>query len=60
MTKLKQYFSIAVVAAALLLPGLASAKTLIRVQSVIPTSADEVVMLNRFGDNVRALTGGEV
>ena len=60
MTKLKQYLSIAVVAAALLLPGLASAKTLIRVQSVIPTSADEVVMLNRFGDNVRALTGGEV
>ena len=32
----------------------------IRIQSVIPTSADEVVMLKRFGDNVTALTGGTV
>ncbi|MEZ5738623.1 MAG: hypothetical protein R3E68_03595 [Burkholderiaceae bacterium] len=32
----------------------------IRVQSVIPTSADEVVMLKRFGDDVTALTGGTV
>ena len=32
----------------------------IRVQSVIPAKADEVVMLNDFADNVRALTNGEV
>ena len=32
----------------------------IRIQSVIPTSADEVVMLNDFGDTVSALTDGTV
>ncbi|MDP6437461.1 MAG: TRAP transporter substrate-binding protein [Gammaproteobacteria bacterium] len=32
----------------------------IRVQSVIPAKADEVAMLNDFGDTVRALTNGEV
>jgi TRAP-type mannitol/chloroaromatic compound transport system substrate-binding protein len=38
----------------------ASAATTIRVQSVIPNSADEVVMLEAFADDVRALTDGEV
>ena len=32
----------------------------IRIQSVIPTSADEVVMLKQFGDDVTALTKGTV
>lgn len=32
----------------------------IRVQSVLPAKADEVTMLNDFGDNVKALTDGEV
>ena len=32
----------------------------IRIQSVIPTSADEVVMLKQFGDDVTALTNGTV
>ena len=36
----------------------ALAKTVIRVQSVIPAKADEVVMLNDFGDTVKALTNG--
>ncbi len=36
------------------------AETLIRVQSVIPTSADEVVMLQDFAADVTALTNGEV
>ena len=35
-------------------------KVKIRVQSVIPTKADEVVMLKRFADNVSKLTSGEV
>lgn len=48
------------VAVALALPSLASAETLIRVQSVIPTSADEVVMLEDFAADVTALTNGEV
>ena len=38
-------------------PNLAEAKKVkIRVQSVIPAKADEVVMLKDFADNVRALT----
>ncbi|MCP5368634.1 MAG: TRAP transporter substrate-binding protein [Hyphomicrobiales bacterium] len=42
-------------------PNLAEAKKVkIRVQSVIPSKADEVTMLNDFADNVRALTNGEV
>ena len=44
----------------LLVSGTAIAKTVIRVQSVIPAKADEVKMLNDFGDNVKALTNGEV
>lgn len=47
-------------AAAIVLPTLAEAKVVIRVQSVIPTKADEVTMLNDFGANVKMLTGGEV
>lgn len=35
-------------------------KVTIRVQSVIPSKADEVTMLNDFGANVSALTNGEV
>jgi TRAP-type mannitol/chloroaromatic compound transport system substrate-binding protein len=36
------------------------AKTVIRVQSVIPAKADEVVMLKEFAADVAALTNGEV
>lgn len=46
--------------AAIFLPTFADAKVKIRVQSVIPTKADEVTMLNDFGANVKMLTGGEV
>ncbi|MBL95314.1 MAG: C4-dicarboxylate ABC transporter substrate-binding protein [Magnetovibrio sp.] len=35
-------------------------KVTIRVQSVIPSTADEVKMLNDFGSDVSALTNGEV
>jgi TRAP-type mannitol/chloroaromatic compound transport system substrate-binding protein len=52
---------LAALAAALLLPhAAASAETLIRVQSVIPINADEVVMLQDFASDVTALTNGEV
>ena len=47
-------------AATLSAPGVAEAKTKIRIQSVIPSKADEVVMLNDFAANVSALTNGEV
>lgn len=45
----------------LLCSGVVLAKTVkIRVQCAIPTSADEVVMLNDFGRNVKELTNGTV
>ena len=60
MTKTKRVIGLVAALAILMLPGLSSAKTTIRIQSVIPVSADETVMLKRFGDNVSALTNGEV
>lgn len=50
----------AVLVASALVASQAAAKTVIRVQSVIPETADEVVMLKDFASNVKALTGGEV
>ena len=47
-------------ATAMIASSAAVAEVKIRVQSVIPTKADEVVMLNAFADDVRALTNGEV
>ena len=60
MTNIKKVIGLVAALAVLMLPGLSSAKTTIRIQSVIPVSADETVMLKRFGDNVSALTNGEV
>ena len=40
--------------------SIVQAETKIRVQSVIPSKADEVTMLNEFAKNVSDLTGGEV
>jgi len=48
------------VGAAVALPLPASAKTVIRVQSVIPINADEVVLLKDFAKDVSDLTGGQV
>ena len=50
----------AVCSALLLFNGAALAKTVIKVQSVIPAKADEVTMLKDFAANVSALTDGEV
>ncbi|MDE0046797.1 MAG: TRAP transporter substrate-binding protein [bacterium] len=50
----------AVSLAAVLCATTAVAQTTIRVQSVIPATADEVVMLKDFGADVAALTNGEV
>ncbi len=59
---MKLHHKMAGLSAAVLLslPFAATAETLIRVQSVIPTSADEVVMLEDFAADVTALTNGEV
>ncbi|SHE37491.1 extracellular solute-binding protein, family 7 [Litoreibacter ascidiaceicola] len=43
-----------------MLASAAFAETTIRVQSVIPSSADEIVMLKDFAEDVKALTDGEV
>lgn len=40
--------------------SLASAATTIKIQSVLPIKADEIVMVKDFADNVKKLTGGEV
>jgi TRAP-type mannitol/chloroaromatic compound transport system substrate-binding protein len=48
------------VAVAAVTAGSAMAETVIRVQSVIPSKADEVHMLSEFAKDVEALTGGEV
>ena len=48
-----------VIGAVMLAPA-AMAETVIRVQSVIPATADEVTMLQDFADDVAALTDGEV
>jgi len=38
----------------------AFAQKVLRIQSVLPTTADEVVMLEAFGDDVAALTNGSL
>ncbi|MEM9971490.1 MAG: C4-dicarboxylate ABC transporter substrate-binding protein, partial [Pseudomonadota bacterium] len=43
-----------------LMASAAYAETVIRVQSVIPSSADEIVMLKDFAQDVSDLTNGEV
>jgi len=55
------FTAVAVFAGVVAAPGIAEAKKVkIRIQSVIPSKADEVVMLKDWGNNVSALTNGEV
>ena len=58
MFKLKTLVSGA--AALALMASAAMAETVIRVQSVIPASADEVTMLQEFANDVEALTDGSL
>ena len=59
-TSLKKWVG-ALCAASVCFGGVAFAdKVKIRVQSVLPTKADEIVMVKDFADNVAALTNGEV
>lgn len=61
LTKLtKGVAAVALLAATSLFGVSAEAATKIRVQSVIPNTADEVVMLQDFAEDVKALTDGEV
>ena len=52
--------SAAVLAAGVLVSGIAHAQTVIRVQTAVTAKADETVMLNDYAANVSALTDGEV
>lgn len=56
---LKAAAAVAVVSAALM-PQWAEAKTVIRVQSVIPINADEITILREFAKDVSELTDGEI
>ncbi|MDJ0629995.1 MAG: TRAP transporter substrate-binding protein [Rhodobacter sp.] len=47
-------------AALALMTSAAMAEKVLRIQSVLPTTADEVFMLNEFGNDVAALTGGSL
>ncbi|MGF1501793.1 MAG: TRAP transporter substrate-binding protein [Paracoccaceae bacterium] len=60
MTSLYAAIGAALIAFGLAVAPMASAQTVIRIQSVIPSKADEVTMLEAFADDVRALTNGEV
>ena len=52
--------AIAVAGAGMLAAASVSAETVIRIQSVIPSKADEVKMLQEFANDVEALTNGSV
>ncbi len=61
LTKLtKGVAAVALLAATSVFGVSADAATKIRVQSVIPNTADEVVMLQDFAEDVKALTDGQV
>ena len=60
MFRIKNIVSAVALCAVIAVPGLAQAATNIKIQSVIPVTADETVMLKQFGDNVTTLTNGEV
>lgn len=59
MNKLK-YIAVSAAALALMASPAMAAKKVLRIQSVLPTSADEVVMLKEFGKDVAALTEGSL
>ena len=52
--------AVATAVGASLFASAAFAEKVLRIQSVLPTTADEVVMLKAFGDDVAALTGGSL
>ncbi len=59
MIKLK-YIAASAAALTLMASSAMAADKVLRIQSVLPTSADEVVMLKEFGKDVAALTNGSL
>ncbi len=60
MSKFFKSLSAAIVGLILVTSQSALAEVVIKVQSVLPTKADEIVMVKDFAANVAALTNGEV
>jgi len=60
MSKFFKSLSAAIVGLSLIASHSALAETVIKVQSVLPTKSDEIVMVKDFAANVAALTNGEV
>lgn len=60
MLRMKTAFAALAATAAMMAPSFVEAQTTIRIQTVIPIGADEVVMLREFGEDVTRLTDGEV
>jgi TRAP-type mannitol/chloroaromatic compound transport system substrate-binding protein len=54
------YIAASAVALTLMASSAMAAGKVLRIQSVLPTSADEVVMLKEFGNDVAALTNGSL
>ena len=54
----QKYIAASAVALALMASSAMAANKVLRIQSVLPSSADEVVMLKEFGKDVAALTNG--
>ncbi|MCY4149361.1 MAG: TRAP transporter substrate-binding protein [Gammaproteobacteria bacterium] len=60
MSKFFKSLSAAIIGLGLMASQSAIAEVVIKVQSVLPTKADEIVMVKDFAANVAALTNGEV
>ncbi|MEJ2176949.1 MAG: C4-dicarboxylate ABC transporter substrate-binding protein, partial [Gammaproteobacteria bacterium] len=59
MIKLK-FIAASAAALAIMATSAIAADKVLRIQSVLPNTADEVVMLKEFGNDVAALTGGSL
>ena len=60
MKKLSAIIATGVLSATLVMSAVSHAETTLRIQAATPKTSDEAVMLQRFADNVSALTNGEI
>ncbi len=60
MKNLSAYVASIALGLALFMPTVSQAEKTLKIQAATPKTADEAVMLQRFADNVNALTSGEI
>ncbi len=60
MKNLSAYIASIALGLALFVPTVSQAEKTLKIQAATPKTADEAVMLQRFADNVNALTSGEI